>query len=360
MKNPIRWLTKRLVLDEFTRLSQHNALPTTPELSDWPELPLVSVIVASWNEGEFLVEFLKSLDQVDYPKLELILIVGSDEENGLPPSEISKHQLTLIEQHAGDGKFKSIRTGFAKAKGELIFLTDADCVLNTASFRRLIYPLVAGAEDAVTGPTRPLNDQLKNSFVRAHAACLFRKMHLVPEKYVAFLIGANCALRHSLFDRCLRLAENHPIGEDYYLALTILKSGGRILYDQSADIETRFADTFRTYVHQKSRWFRSHLILHYQFHDRRWIGDVLNSIGSLLLLAAPLLTFVSGLTGVLVWFTAWGIFFIPCLKAKILTQQLQQYPSVSLATMLKFMLAEFSARAMCLPQLIFRRSRRRW
>ena len=360
MKTPMRWLTKRFLLDDFTKKRQQSTLPTTPDLNDWPGLPLVSVIVAAWNEGELLEKFLKSLDQINYPNLELILVAGGDEENYQPLSEIFNHQLTLIEQCPGDGKFKSIRKGFAKAQGDLVFLTDADCMLNTTSFRRLIYPLVTGAEDAVTGPTQPLNDQLDNPFVQAHAACLFRKMHLVPGKYVPFLIGANCALRHSLLDRCLRVAEYQPIGEDYYLALTILKSGGRILYDQNATIETRFAGTFRAYVHQQSRWFRSHLILHYQFHDRRWIGDVLKSVGYLLLLATPLLLVMSGLAGALVWLMVWGVFFIPCLKAKILAEQLQQYPSVSLVAMLKYMLADFSARAMCLPQLILRRWRQQW
>lgn len=331
-----------------------------PGLDAWPTLPLISVVVAAWNEEGHIEAFLRSFASLDYSHKELIIVAGGDDETHRLAQNRIDDQTILIEQQAGEGKFGALRKGFRHAKGSIIFLTDADCILNSESFNRIIYPIAKGAESAVTGPTRPLKHQLSNPFVRAQAANLFRKMRLVPDPHVSFLIGANCALERPLLDTCLSTPPNQPIGEDYFLALSIRKGGHKILYDHASTIETHFPSSFGAYVRQKSRWHRSYLLLHYQFDDQRWIGNALTAIRCQLLLAMPLLLFVLGYIGGLAWLLSWGIFFIPYVKAKILIEKSDQSRNTSLLALFQLMLADFSAWAISLPQLFVGRWRRGW
>jgi cellulose synthase/poly-beta-1,6-N-acetylglucosamine synthase-like glycosyltransferase len=354
------WINHGWLLQEVNAAKEKLQPIQLDSFDTWPTLPLISVIVAAWNEESYIQTFLTSFMNLDYPNKELILVAGGDDKTHQVAQKITDHRITLIEQQAGEGKYGALKKGFRHASGDIVYLTDVDCILNSASFAHIIYPIVTGKESAVTGPTRPLSHQMSEPFVRAQAVKLFRKMILVPNTHVSFLIGANCAIKHSLLKACLGTSEEQPIGEDYYLALSICRGEHRILYEHRSEIETRFASSFGAYVHQKSRWHRSHLLVHLQLNDRRWIGDVLTSIRSELLLIAPLLFIWLGYFGGLVWLLSWGVFFVPYMKAKILTEQLGQSTQASLPTLLKLMIADFSAWAICLPQTFFARWRHVW
>lgn len=183
---------------------------------------------------------------------------------------------------------------------------------------------------------------------------------MVPGISVPFLIGANCAIRGDLLADCLERKPDQPIGEDYYVAMCLGKQGHRIHYYHAAGIETRFPESFTEYVLQKSRWHRSHLLLHYQFGDRRWMVDTLDSIGNLLLLVMPFAPLILGPAGGFIWFLSWGTMFIPYLKSLFLFRSLGQTPRAGFLSLLRLMLADFTARAICLPQVITRRMRYRW
>ena len=256
--------------------------------------------------------------------------------------------------------FNALKRGIDKANGDVIFLTDADCVLNSLSLKRMLHPIATGEQVAVTGPVRPLEQQLNEPFVRAQAVNLSRKMSLVPDPNVSFLIGANCVLKHSLLKAYLGSSTNLTIGEDYYLALSILKDGNNILYEHGSEIETHFPSTYWAYIRQKSRWYRGHLLLNYQFGDRRWMTNVLTSLLHLLLLLIPLISIAFGYIGGLIWLLSWGVFFMPYVKARRLAKALGQSPKASFVSLFQLMLADFSAWAICLPQLLLPRWRHGW
>jgi 1,2-diacylglycerol 3-beta-glucosyltransferase len=109
-------------------------------------MPTVSVVVAARNEERTIHRCLESLANLDYPpdKLEVILVDDQSTDRtheiilrflaGLAPSQPSGHanfevlQVTKQIDHL-KGKANAIAFGIDHATGELIFLTDADCVV---------------------------------------------------------------------------------------------------------------------------------------------------------------------------------------------------------------------------------------
>ena len=331
-----------------------------PDLEMWPELPSVSVIAAAWYEAQYVEEFLGSFSRLDYPHKELILVAGGSDDTLQLARNFSSSQIIVLEQHEGEGKFQAIRRGLKHSTAELIFLTDADGLLDSESFARTIYPVATGEEYVTTGLTRPLENQLNDPFICAQYVHLTWRMRRIPNRYVPFLIGANCVIQRELVKECWLTAPELAVGEDYYLALSLRKSGYKIRYVYESTIETRFPSSFTDYVAQKSRWHRSHLLLNYKFGKPHWMVNVMIAFCCQLLLVMPILLFWSGFFGVFILLLSWGVFFIPYILASHLARKSNFRPSARLLSLIQLMLADCCARAICLPQLLLKRWRLRW
>lgn len=347
--------------EDGQKLAQKQASAPLPPLDKWPDLPIVTLLVAAWNEEAYIEGFLSSFRDLDYPNKELILVAGGNDSTFRLARQWASPQITLLEQQAGAGKYRALQRGLQLARGSVIFLTDGDCLLNSESFKRVIYPIITGSQSVVTGLFRPFAHQLSNPFVRAQSTKQ-RLGEILPSQdpYVPFLVGANSALARSLLEECWSASSNQPIGEDYYLALCVQRAGHQILQVRESYVETRFAESFGEYIRQKSRWHRSWLLLHHQFGDKRWQRNVLSSIKFQIQLAMPLLSLLLGRIGSVTWLLSWAHFFTPYLQAKLLTEPLEEGQKTSLLALLQLMLADFCAWASILPQLLTQKWRERW
>ena len=181
--------------EDQNNLAQKQPPAPLPPLEEWVELPLVTLLVAAWNEEAYIEGFLSSFADLDYPNKELILVAGGSDQTFSKAHPWASPQLTILEQQAGEGKHRALQRGFQFASGTVIYLTDADCHLNSEGFRRAIYPIITGSESVVTGLSRPFAHQLSNPFVRAQ---LIRQQlgEILPNRkpYVPFILGRNAAL----------------------------------------------------------------------------------------------------------------------------------------------------------------------
>ena len=145
-------------------LAAHQASAPIPPLEWWPELPLVSVLVAAWNEGERIEQHIQHFLALRYPNKELILCAGGQDgcyEQALAYQSAS--QVRVFEQQAGEGKQKALHRCLPYTKGSIVFLTDADCLLDDEAFERTLYPVVAGNTQVCTGSSQPHAAQLASA-----------------------------------------------------------------------------------------------------------------------------------------------------------------------------------------------------
>ena len=102
------------------------------------QVPSVSVVVAARNEEQTIHRCLESLAKLDYPadKLEVILVddQSTDQTHEIMHRFLAQHsnfkalKVTAQIDHL-KGKANAIAFGIDHARGDLIFLTDADCVV---------------------------------------------------------------------------------------------------------------------------------------------------------------------------------------------------------------------------------------
>lgn len=293
-------------------LAQRAAPEPLPPLREWPELPLVSVLVAAWNEAANIDRHIESFLALRYPHKELVLCAGGDDGTLERAARRAGRSVKVLRQEPGEGKQRALARALAETRGEIIFLTDADCRLADEPFERTLRPVAAGEEQVATGGSRPFDGQLADPFAFTQAASqLYSAMH--GPDYAPGILGRNCAVRRTLLERTAALDAPAPTGTDYVLAKTLAAAGAAIRQAPHSRMPTEYPTTARQYLRQQRRWLRNVVL-----HGRRFgatdevrasLRTSLTGVGMLLL---PLGALISP------WLAAvWGVMFGQALCARL-------------------------------------------
>jgi cellulose synthase/poly-beta-1,6-N-acetylglucosamine synthase-like glycosyltransferase len=260
----------RLWVQDQTRLVRRRR-SDPPPLDDWLSLPQVTALVAAWNEALRIQCHIRSFISLRYPHKQLVLVAGGEDETFELAMPFSGEMIRVLRQRPGEGKQAALRRGLEHAKGEIIYLTDADCLFNDQALEAILAPLVAGNTLAATGCFQPLPEQQNHPFVQMQW-CLDLYGRAGLPGYVQGLIGRNAALARSLLAATGDFKDPAPIGTDYLLARQILALGQPILYVHESTVATHFQTRLKPYLHQQSRWLRNILVYSRRFHawDQYW------------------------------------------------------------------------------------------
>lgn len=273
--------------------------PPLPSLVTWENLPTVSVLVAAWNESEMIGHHINSFCQLNYPHKQLVLVAGGNDGTFECARERAEETILVLEQRAGEGKQRALARGFEQTTGEIIYLTDADCVLDDDSFLRVIRPIANKTEAATSGGVRPLTEQLANPLVLIKAASeQFLAYRPNAPQHTPGLQGANCAIRRELLRESHALNADAPTGTDYVLAKEIVRQGETIRQVYVSRIATKYVTRPRHYVAQQRRWLQN--VVHYGWRYRAYTEMQASLITSLLGGLMLLLPFI-GKPGRTVW-----------------------------------------------------------
>jgi len=276
-----------------------------PDWREWPELPLVSVLVAAWNEAEMIEQHIESFLLLDYPHKELILCAGGEDGTYEVARRHAGEGVVILEQRPGEGKQGALRRCHSQARGEIIYLTDADCILAETSFHRTLGPILEGREYVVTGDHRPLDRQLTNPLA-VYQWYVNRYVAARTPDHVGGLKGANCAVRRDALERAGAFRDDVLIGTDYHLARTLLDAGYRIRYDRDSEVQTEYPDNIVDYRREHSRWTRNIIGHSLRFRELRAMlaGLLTVCVGSLMLLLPLSFVVIRG-----VGLVAWGLLY---------------------------------------------------
>lgn len=113
--------------------------------------PKVSVVLPVFNEsltiGNVISDLISSLDQIGLPYEIIVVDDGSTDLTGEMAKEVGAKVISLSRNH---GKGYALRKGLTEASGNIIVTMDADGVHNSSEIKKLIEPLMNGA-DIVAG-----------------------------------------------------------------------------------------------------------------------------------------------------------------------------------------------------------------
>ena len=227
----------------------------------------ISVVVAARNEEKNITGLLNALQQQTY-STDFFEVIIVDDYSTDKTSEIIKPYLNdhlhLIQPNVTAGqssKKKAIEAGIQKAKGELIVITDADCIpgknwlTSIASFQQKNKSVFIAAPVRLKAASSLLNIFQRLDFIMLQgitAASVSSNMHSMCN-------GANLAYQRSAFFEVegFKGIDKLASGDDMLLMYKIWKKHPQqvhYLRSKGAIIETEPMDNWKSFFTQRIRW----------------------------------------------------------------------------------------------------------
>ncbi len=124
------------------------------------ELPRISIITPSYNQGNFIEETIQSVLSQNYPNLEYIIIDGGSTDNTVEIIKKYESKITYWVSERDLGQTHAINKGLARATGDIIaYLNSDDYYLPDTLFKVANYFRQHPETDLLHGRCRYVNEQ---------------------------------------------------------------------------------------------------------------------------------------------------------------------------------------------------------
>jgi len=227
-------------------------------------LPFVSIIVPAYNEEGLIEASLISLVQLDYPKLEIIVVDdGSDDGTARIAQQVAMRYPSVpirIITQSNSGKSWALNVGILHAQGEYVLCVDSDSILDSDALKNSIHHFKDPRVGAVGGYVDIVNTD----------------KFITKMQQLEYVIGLNFVRRClSLFNivsvvpgpvGLIRLEAIRQVGgyatdiecfaEDADLTVRLLVNGWRVKGETRMIAHTEAPETLYSLLRQRYRWKR--------------------------------------------------------------------------------------------------------
>lgn len=248
-------------------------------------LPAVSILIPAKNEEKVIGKLLERIQQFDYPreKLEVVVINdgSTDDTEGIitriGASDPRIRVFSIPKEEGGRGKSAALNRALRETHNDVIAIYDADNIPETDSLRKLCWAL--SKDDrlaAVTGKFRAYNknhnfltrminiEGIAFQWIVQAGRWHFLRLAAIP--------GTNFVIRKRVIEE-LGGWDLEALTEDSELTFRIYEKGYLIKFLPTATTWEQEPETLRVWVRQRTRWARgnNYIISKYgrQFFKKR-------------------------------------------------------------------------------------------
>jgi GT2 family glycosyltransferase len=266
------------------------------------QAPRASVVVCTYNGGQTLEQCLHSLERLDYPDYEIIVVDdGSTDQTGEILARFPRIQAI---RQANRGLSHARNVGLRRATGDIVAYLDSDCFADPDWLTLLVEQLQHSGAAAVGGPNLTPDDGWLAGCVAASPG---QPTHVLESDQVAEHVpGCNMAFRREAleaingFDTQYRTA-----GDDVDVCWRLQQAGLWITFAPGAFVWHHRRQTVRAYFKQQMGYGEAEGMLRFMHPDKfngrgdgKWRGVMYGAALRGLRLGRPMIhhgTFGSGL-----------------------------------------------------------------
>lgn len=204
-------------------------------------LPLVSIITPSYNQGKFIEDTILSIKNQDYPNIEHIIIDGGSTDETMEILERYKNTYNLKWVSEPDkGQSDAVNKGFQKSSGEIIgWLNSDDVYFDKNVILYIVDKFNCSPNiDVIYGDSVVINDD--NFISRARKSMSFSYPRLLRVNYItqpSTFLRKNIITKH-------KIKLNLDLTMDYEYWLRIANNRSEFLYiNKIISADRRYADT---------------------------------------------------------------------------------------------------------------------
>ena len=201
-------------------------------LAEYPSYtPKVTLLIAAYNEEKSIASKLENALTLDYPMESLQILVaadGSDDRTVDIVKTFASHSVELSYQPKRQGKMAAINSAMALARHEIILFSDANNLYDTDTLLELVKPFSDLKVGAVSGSKNILDSQ--DVLGKADSLYWRYESHIKEQETrlgsCTGVSGEILAVRKSLYQP----PPDQIINDDFFIALSILRRGHRLVY----------------------------------------------------------------------------------------------------------------------------------
>ena len=275
----------------FFAVQRHYHASWPPAL---PSYPKVSVIVCAYNAARTIDSCLASLEKLNYPNYEVIVVNDGSTDATLAIAQRYGHAHVITQENTGLSVARNV--GVSVARGDIIAFTDSDCVADPDWLFYLVATFRSSNLPAVGGPNfPPPEDSLVPSCVAVSPG---GPTHvLLGDEVAEHIPGCNMAFRREAlvevggFDPVFRAA-----GDDVDLCWRLQNKGYTIGFSPAAVVWHFRRNTVRDYLKQQRGYGKAEALLYFKHPYRfnmlgqsRWLGRIYGDLSSFILSRRPVI-----------------------------------------------------------------------
>ena len=226
-----------------------------------PNRPLVSVLIAGRNVAHGIVPTIRSALGCGYPNLEVIFVDdGSSDTSVMQARFLEKTgRVRVFAAEMHNGKPTSLNIGLSMARGDFLFVLDADCEVQYGCIDALLRPFEDPQVGAVAANLRVRNahENMLTCFQECEYAMNVSISRLWRARLglLSILPGAGSMFRakamHALG------GYDSGLGDDTDLTLRLRKTRWKLRFAYDALVWTDVPNKFAWLLRQRSRWARN-------------------------------------------------------------------------------------------------------
>jgi poly-beta-1,6-N-acetyl-D-glucosamine synthase len=203
-------------------------------------LPHVTLLIAAYNEADFIKEKIKDTLALDYPKDRLSVFFVTDGSSDGTPDILRKYpQVKVFHEPQRRGKVHAVNRVMGFVKTPVVIFCDANTFLNHDAIRNIVRHYADPKVGGVAGEKR-IFKKAEDNASGAGEGLYWKYESFLKQKdsEVYSVVGAAGEL-FSVRTELYEAPEENMIIEDFYLSLSITAKGYRFIYEpQAVAIET--------------------------------------------------------------------------------------------------------------------------
>lgn len=257
---------------------------------------MVSIIVPFRNEEQNLPTLIDSILELKHENFELILINdhSTDQSISIVQSyKLKDRRIQLIEMLEGAGKKKAISIAVHQAKSDIIFCTDADCILPPNWISQLLPYFESDKVKIVAAAVKLSYSNLFEKLQALEFSSLIATSAAAAKRNFPLMINAaNMAFRKEIY---LEL-EHHlnqvksVSGDDLFLLQYCKKRYSNSIFyhlSKSTLVLSKAQNSLKEFIHQRKRWASKTRF--YIDKSIQWLGFIVLFMNVLILVDVVLL-----------------------------------------------------------------------